>query len=393
MKIVLTTDTYWPRINGVTVVVDGLRRFLAAAGHEVHVFAPAYPKQATDAGRPDPPGVHRFSGFSFPLSREDRVGWPANRWRITRLLEDLRPDIVHSHTEFMIGFSGKSYCRRHGVPHLMTCHAMYEEYFQTYLPGTPRWLARAVVSSWSRSDYRLASRVVVPGGHLKQRIIGYGVTTPIDVIPNGIDPVELSLTPAQRGFQAERLAPILQRLAGRRILIYVGRISREKNIDFLLRSFTQVRQASPEAVLLLVGDGPYRKELQRSVREEGCAEKVQFTGYLDRRAVAYLLSAADVFVFASKTEVHPLVLIEAMTCGTPIVAVNARGTDELLDGTREGERVPEDEEVFARRVSDLLADRAFRARRSAEVREAAKSWTLQRMAGRTLALYQELLQG
>ncbi len=394
MRIVLTTDTYWPRINGVTVVVDGLRRAFTALGHTVHVLAPTYPRAMGTTGLPDPPGVLRFSSFLFPFSGEDRLGWPSHRFRITRLLGELRPDIVHSHTEFTVGFAGKTYCRRTGVPHLMTRHSMYEDFIQqSYFRGVPFWFARAVVSTWSRSDYRLVTRIVVPGRHLKQLILSYGVRTPIDVIPNGIDLRELALSPAQRSLQEQRLAPLLGGLAGRRILITVGRVVREKNIDFLLRSFERIRRASPDALLLVVGDGLYRAELERRVRSEGRAADVRFTGYLDRSAVAYLLSVADLFVFASKTEVHPLVLIEALTCGTPIVAVNARGTDEILEGSRAGELVPENEELFASRVLALLSDRALRDRRSAEARREAESWTIERMAERTLDLYRTLLKG
>jgi glycosyltransferase involved in cell wall biosynthesis len=238
----------------------------------------------------------------------------------------------------------------------------------------------------------LISRIVVPAGHLKKLIQSYGVRTPIEVIPNGIDPEDISLSPTQRSLSARRLAPLLEGLAGRRILIYVGRIAREKNIDFLLRSLEHVWLESPRAVLLLVGDGPYRKELQRRVTGQGRGNQVRFTGYLDRCSVAYLLSISDLFVFASRTEVHPLVLIEAMSCGTPIIAVNARGTDEILDGVCGGELVPENHEIFAQRVSALLADKALRQQRSAEARKAAQSLNLRHMAERTLSLYRRLLQ-
>jgi 1,2-diacylglycerol 3-alpha-glucosyltransferase len=392
MRVVITTDAYWPRINGVTVVVDGLRRHLVAAGHEVYVLAPTYPPHMGTTGLPDPPGVLRFSGFPFPFSKEDRMGWPVHRYRITRIMEDLRPDIVHSHSEFTIGFSGKTYCRRFGVPHLMTRHTMYEDFIQAYVPGLPYWLARAVVSTWSRSDYRLINRVVVPARHLKDLILSYGITTPVEVIPNGIDLKELSLTEDERRLQAQRLAPLLRSLKGKKILIHVGRIAHEKNIDFLVRSFAHVHRAFPDAVLLLVGDGPYRLDLQRQVEQDGRADCIRFAGYLDRQAVAYMLAVADLFVFASKTEVHPLVLIEAMSCGAPIVAVNARGTDEILLGASGVDLVPEDEMVFAERVSAILADPSLRQKRSAEVREAAKSWSLERMAERTLGLYLTLLK-
>ena len=390
MKIALTTDTYWPRINGVTVVVDGLRRYLAAWGHDVRVFAPAYPASPGDLAVQDPPEVLRFSSFSMPLSREDRLGWPANRWRITRILSEWKPDIVHSHTEFTIGFSGKVYCGRAGVPHLMTRHTMYEDFIVSYVPVTPRWLARGIVTVWSRADYRLVDRVVVPAEHLRQLIRSYGVKTPVEVIPNGVDLGDAKS--ATRPVMSERASRILRSVEGSRILVTVGRVAREKNIDFLLRAFELIPQTPAPVVLLVVGDGPYRRELQSKVEEAGWGHKIRFTGYLDRSEVAALLSRSDVFLFASKTETQGLVIIEAMSCGTPIVAVKASGVDEVIDGSWGTELSPEDPRVFADRVMELLTDEQLRRKRAAQGQEASRSWSLTRMAERTLTLYESLLR-
>ena len=276
------------------------------------------------------------------------------------------------------------------VPHLMTRHTMYEDFILSYAPLTPRWLARGLVNVWSRLNYRLVDRVVVPAEHLRQLIRSYGVSIPVDVIPNGVDFGEVA-DPA-RTEASERVAHILRSVEGRRVLITVGRVAREKNIDFLIRAFERVPQAPQPVVLLVAGDGPYRQELQSKVAAAGRAERILFTGYLDRSEVAVLLARSDVFVFASKTEVHPLVIIEAMSCGTAIVAVKARGTDEIIDGSWGTDLAPEDPDEFARRVTMLLADGELRRRLATQGREAARNWTLQRMAERTLALYESLVR-
>ncbi len=390
MKIALTTDTYWPRVNGVTVVVDSLRRYLASRGHDVRVFAPQYPVDKKNAGAKDPPNVQRFSAFSLRLSPEDRIGWPIDRWQITRILSDWKPDIVHSHTEFTIGFGGKTYCRRHGVPHIMTRHAMYEDFLCTYVPVIPPWLSRSIVASWSRADYRLVDRVVVPAEHLRQLIISYGVHTPVEVIPNGVDMPELD--PRRAPEASPRVAPILQQTKGHRVLITVGRVAREKNIDFLLRAFELVPQTPAPVDLLVVGDGPYRRDLQMKIAARGLSDRIIFTGYLSRIEVAALLSRSDVFVFASKTEVLSLVLIEAMICGTAIVAVKARGVDEVIDGSWGTNLVPEDPHEFARAVTQLLTNEPLRRRLAGEGKKASQNWTMVRMAERTLALYESLVR-
>jgi 1,2-diacylglycerol 3-alpha-glucosyltransferase len=389
VKIALTTDTYWPRINGVTVVVDGLLRHLSAWGHDVRVFAPLYPAHPENPPVIDPPSVQRFSSFSFPLSREDRIGWPINRWRITRILSEWRPDIVHSHSEFTIGFSGKTYCRKSGVPHIMTRHTMWEDFIRTYVPTTPKWLARGMVSLWSRADYRLLDRVVVPAEHLRHLVQSYGTKTPVEVIPNGVDIGEAGR--AAPGKASERVARILEAVKGKRVLITVGRVAREKNIDFLVRAFTLIPRMSTPVVLLVVGDGPYRRELQARIVEKGLSDKIIFTGYLSGSEVAALLRRSDAFVFASQTEVHPLVIIEAMSCGCAIIAVKGRGTDEIIDGSWGNQLAPEDPQAFAARVTQLLLDERLRRKLGALAQEASQNWTLQRMCERTLALYERLV--
>jgi hypothetical protein len=390
MKIALTTDTYWPRINGVTVVVDGLRRCLAARGHDVRVFAPSYD---TDTGCPpveDPPNVMRFASFRPPLSHEDRLGWPSDRWRINRVLGDWKPDIVHSHSEFTIGFSGTMYCHRTGTPHVMTRHTMWEDFIMSYVPATPPWLARSIVKTWSRVTYRRVDSLVVPAEHVRRLIRSYGVKTPVDVITNGVD-----FGRTERAVPAdasERIERILASVEGRRVLITVSRIAREKNIDFLLDVVNVLPQTPSQVVLLVVGDGPYRRELQQKVAAAGLSDRILFTGYIGRSEVAALLSRADAFVFASKTETQGLVVLEAMACGTPIVAVKACGVDEMIDGSWGTELVPEDPLLFASRVTELLSDDQLRMSCAARGREASKKWTFETMTERTLILYENLLR-
>ena len=187
VKIVMTTDAYWPRINGVTVAVDAFRRSLVERGHTVYVVAPRYPPSPRDSLWPDDGHVFRFSGFSIPWSPEDRFGWPRGRFRVTRLLEELKPDIVHAHTEVTLGFSGKTYCRRRGVAHVMTRHTYWEEYLPTYSALITNWMARLIVGTWSHLDYSLVDCVIVPSERLGRLIRSYGVAAPIQTIPTGVD--------------------------------------------------------------------------------------------------------------------------------------------------------------------------------------------------------------
>jgi glycosyltransferase involved in cell wall biosynthesis len=387
MKIAMTTDAYWPRINGVTVAVDAFRRSLVERGHTVYVIAPEYPPSDRDALWPDDGNVFRFPGFSIPWSPEDRFGRLRERFRVTRLLEELRPDIVHAHTEVTLGFSGKTFCRRNNVAHVMTRHTYWEEYLPTYSVLITRGIARLIVSTWSRMDYALVDSVIVPSEHLGRLIRSYGVTTPIDTIPTGVDPREFDLSPAQDRTQGEQFLRAFPVIHGRRILIYAGRIVHEKNIDFLLDAIAPVAAAVPQALLLLAGDGPYRADLERRVRERKLGMHVLFTGYLDRKQLAWAYRHSDAFVFSSKTETQGLALVEAMMCGTPAVVVEAMGTEDILAGDRGGFLVAEDAAAFAAKAILLLRDEGLRRRKGAEARAHAEQWTICKTTDRLLEVY------
>jgi 1,2-diacylglycerol 3-alpha-glucosyltransferase len=392
MKIALTTDTFWPRINGVTVSIDSLRRRLRSLGHTVFVIAPAYPASDGALSVPDDEHVFRLPSFSFPFSPEDRLGYPASRILIRRLLEDLKPDVVHSHTEFVIGFGGKTYCLRNDVPHFMTCHTYYEHYITSYFPLLPASVAHAVASSWSRADYRLIDGLIVPSRWMEALIRSYGVDCPIEVIPTGIDPEDFVLSPEAMARAAARFQQKVPGISGRRMLLYTGRIAKEKNIDFLLGVMDRVRQGTPDALLVVAGRGPYEARLKDKVRAQGLDSHVRFAGYLDREELAHALSLSEAFVFASKTETQGLVLVEAMMCRVPVVAVRARGTEEFLLEDQGGYLVEEDVGKFAEKVSLLLSDGELQMQKRREAWTAAQGWTAQRMTGRLLALYGTGLQ-
>jgi glycosyltransferase involved in cell wall biosynthesis len=392
MKIVMTTDTFWPRVNGVTVAIDTFRRELRRLGHTVYIFAPRYPAEWSGFAVPDDDQVFRFPSFSFPLSPEDRLGYPTVRLRIRRLLEELQPDVVHSHSEFTIGFGGKSYCVRNSVPHVMTCHTYWENYITTYVPIIPAFVARAVASTWSRSDYRLVDYLTVPSQWLSELIASYDIQPPIAVIPNGINPEEFHMEPAEREAAAARFAAKVPGLDGKRVLLYAGRLAKEKNIDFLLEVMLRVRESCPETVLVIAGRGPHDASLRETVAEKGLSNNVRFAGYLDRKELSYAHSISEAFVFASKTETQGLVLIEAMMCRSPVVTVTSPGTSEVMAEQKGGYLVDEDVTEFTDKVLLLLNDRELHERKREEAWETAQTWTAAKMTEKLVEVYEKAIQ-
>jgi 1,2-diacylglycerol 3-alpha-glucosyltransferase len=387
MKILMTTDTYWPRINGVTVAVDTLRKSLAALGHEVSVLAPSYPASRGDPR--DGAGIHRFPSFRPPMSPEDRLVFPFLAGRVRRLMETLRPDIVHIHTEFVLGEAGRTYAQRTGTPLVMTCHTLWEQYLSSYIPELPGSVSHRMVRRLSKRFYREADRIIVPSEAMRALFVRYGIVRPIAVIPTGVDIDSFAAGTAEG--DGETLQGSFPLPGNRRILLYAGRVAHEKNLDLLLSVLGRILPEVPQAFLVIAGDGPARREMESQVAELGLGSSVLFTGFLNRSALSSLYSMAEVFCFASKTETQGLVLLEAMAHGVPFVALSHGGTADILVDGRGGFVAEEDPDLFAGKVLAILEDRALRERLGRAARAHAGDWTASKMAERLLAVYGEAI--
>ena len=210
----------------------------------------------------------------------------------------------------------------------------------------------------------------------------YGVQTSVEIIPTGI---ELERLTGGNGTAFRRRHGIPPEQP---VLVHVGRVAFEKNIDFLLRALARVRADVPAVLLVIAGEGPSTRHLQRLAQRLGLERNVLFLGYLDRRdALLDCYCAGDAFVFASRTETQGLVLLEAMALGLPVVSTAVMGTRDILEPKLGALVAREDETEFAARVVDLLRDPALRARLSREAHSYAMEWSAPRMAARMLQLY------
>lgn len=389
MKILMATDTYWPRINGVTVAVDTLRKSLSAMGHAVSIIAPRYGR--TEGAVADPEGIHRFPSMSPPMSREDRFVFPFLKKRVRRMIESFQPDIVHAHTEFTLGQAGKKYAELAGIPLIMTCHTLWEQYVTAYIPELPASVSRKMVRRLSLRFYRDADAVIVPSEAMRTLLTQYGLERPVAVVPTGVDLDAFSAEPSGR--DGESLQGSFPLLSGRRILLYVGRVAHEKNIGFLLDVLVRVLAKDQHVILVIAGDGPARQDLERQVKDLGLGSSVIFTGYLNRSAISSLYSRTEVFCFASKTETQGLVLLEAMVHGTPFVALSHGGTADILADGRGGFVSEEDPDRFAGKVLSILHDAPLRERLAKDGRQYAESWTAPKMAQRLLSVYEDAVRG
>jgi glycosyltransferase involved in cell wall biosynthesis len=334
------------------------------------------------AGLVDEPGLIRIPSGGVPKDPEDRrMHWGA----LKRALDSLPPhdfDAVHIHTPFIAHYAGVRFAKRANVPSVATYHTFFEEYAQHYVPAMPKWLGRYLARAFTRSQCDDVQALIAPSEPMRDVLVEYGVSTPIHVLPTGL-PADRFLQGDGKRFRAQfGLSP------ERPLMTYIGRVAHEKNIDFLVQVFLQVRAAVPGAMLVIAGEGPARESLRQLVTELGVAADVCFAGYLDRNtALLDCYAAADVFAFASRTETQGLVLLEAMAQGAPVVSTAELGTRSILKPGCGALVVEEKREEFAAAVVRLLQDNSQRKELGERGRVYAKSWSSAIMARRLADLY------
>ncbi|WP_129776665.1 glycosyltransferase [Peristeroidobacter soli] len=383
MRILMISDVYFPRINGVSTSIQTFRRGLHAAGHETVLIAPEYPVEYSDAGQ-EP--IIRVPSRYLPRDPEDRI---LRQDALRKLRPELKRrgfDLVHIQTPFIAHYYGVSVARELGIPVIETYHTYFEEYLHHYVPLIPRSVMRFVARRFTVSQCAALDALVVPSQAMQKALEDYGVRCPMHIIPTGME-MERFASGDGRRFRERLGIP-----ADRPTLVHVGRIAHEKNIDFLLRMFARVVKSKPETMLVVAGEGPALEHCKSYVESLQLSASVRFVGYLSRdRELPDCYNAGDLFVFSSKTETQGLVLLEAMACGTPVVSTAYMGTADIVKPERGARVAPDNEEGFANLVVELLNDPARRRAMTEQAREYAATWSATAMAGRMADLYKSMM--
>jgi len=379
MRVLMVSDVYFPRVNGVSTSMETFRRCLVDEGVDVRIVAPRY------GDEPEEPGVIRVAGRRLPNDPEDRlVSWRGMRRAVREAAADC--DLIHVQTPFVAHYAGVAAARDLRLPVLTTYHTLFEEYLQYYVPFLPAHWSRGLARRFSRSQCNAVDTVVVPSSAMARRLGEYGVTKPLRILPTGI-PLDRYAKGDGAAFRASRGIAPDQPLA-----LYVGRVAQEKNIGFLLEALVQAHRRCPEAMLLITGEGPAMADLKRQAAQLGLSESVRFLGYLDRaRELPDCYAAANVFVFASRTETQGLVLLEAMAAGLPVIALSAMGTTDILEGAA-GAMVPRDDPAnFGDVLGAFLRHRETWRHYPAQARQTAAAWSDQAMTARLADCYRQLV--
>ena len=395
MRIALFTDTYFPRVNGVGVSVKCFGEALAKAGHEVCVVCPAY-KADTDVYT-ETTDIKGFSLLRIPsvaivFSKEDHYVKLSKWKRITAEVDKFKPDVVHINTEFSLGIFGMKYATRNNLALVYTSHTMWESYVENYIRFLPsewaRKFGRKIVCFFAKR----AQVVITPTKRMCDLVSSYGINRPIEVLPTGIEESVSKIDEGKLPAFTEDIYREFPALKNKKILLYVGRVVKEKNLYMLFDVFAKVREKIPGTALFFVGGGPELEPLQQKAATLAAANDICFAGYRDRNMLSYFYHLADVFVFPSRTETQGLVTLEAMRASRPVVAIGEMGTLDVMQGDNGGFMVPNDVDAFADKVIALLSDQALHAQKSKEAREWSAKWSMDYLTPKVEGIYQKAIE-
>lgn len=388
MNILMLSDVYFPRVNGVSTSIRTFAQSLARMGHAVTLVAPDYgPGSGQELHDSDEFEILRLPARVIFFDPEDRLIRAPEARRLLPQLAQRHWDVIHIHTPFRAHRLGVSLAELTGRPTVETYHTYFEEYIGHYLPWAPVGLLRLVARRLSRMLCHGVDHLIVPTAQMVEVLDRYGISTPSTVLPTGIDLSEFAHGDGAR-FRAEHGID-----AARPTLVTVSRLAVEKNIAFLLQVARRLVVDFPDLMFIIAGEGPDAERLKRLSKDYGLDANVRFFGNLDRRTTlldAY--RAGDAFVFASPTETQGLVLIEAMALGVPIVSTAVMGTATVLRDARSAVISEENVEAFAANVAKVLRSPDLRAQLSAAGPQDARGWSTQGLMEQVVALYQRLAQ-
>lgn len=344
MKIGFFTDTYFPQVSGVATSIKTLKEELEKNGHEVYIFTTTDPN--ADKLEKD---VIRMPSVPF-VSFKDRRVVVRGMWYAYLVAKELELELIHTHTEFGAGILGKMVAKKLKIPLIHTYHTMYEDYLHYIAKG--KVLRQSHVKYLSRLFANHTTGVVCPSERVIDTLRGYGVVTPLRVIPTGID-IEKFKRADITNKDIEKLRQSLHIEKDQLMILSLSRISYEKNIQALVYGLPQIIKAYPNARMVIVGKGPYLEELQELIVMLDLSEYVQFTGEVANDDVALYYKAADFFVSASTSETQGLTYTEAMAAGTPCVVEGNAYLNRLFDHPSLG-RTFETDQDFAPALIDYI---------------------------------------
>ncbi len=378
MKIAIFSDTFPPQVNGVANTAFTSAYELARRGHDVYVFTVSHKSFYNGPEIHDNGGsftVVRLPSLPLPTYMEHRFSFPVGL--SLRKISNINPDVIHTHTPFGVGWEAVYASKLFNIPLVGTHHTFLDHYLKhVYLDYD--W---AHEGSWKYSllYYNRCDILLCPSKSLNSEFANRGMKKPLMVLPNSID--------------TDFFKPDYDK-AVKNSIVYMGRVSYEKNIDQVIRAVSLLVDKIPDIKLTIVGDGPEKGRLEEIADDLGIRNHIAFVGFKKGEELVEVLQRNQIFVTASKSENMPLSVLEAMACGLPIVAADSLGMPEIV---RDGENgylfEPDNINDIAEKIQQILSDEKLRKEFAKSSREIALEYSVERFVNSLEEVYSNVING
>lgn len=382
LKIGVFTDSYRPYTSGVVRSIETFSDELQAQGHEVYVFAPDYPNKKGYSQEEN--RVFRFSSIPAPTNHDFALAVPFSI-RLRSTIKKLNLDVIHVHSPFLLGRLGARYAKKLNLPLVFTFHTLYDQYVH-YIPIGQN-ITKEITKKYCADFCNHCDLVIVPTEIIGNHLQSWGVKSKIKAIPTGIKIQDFQSSDKDWLYRKFGIDPSYK------LIISVGRLGKEKNFSFIIKSFKSITELIPDCMLVLVGDGPEKNNLENLAKELGILNKIIFTGTLSREEIIKAYNSAHIFAFASVTETQGLVVGEAKAAGLPVVAVKAFGISEMVEDGNDGFLTDLNLDQFIQKISLLLTNDNLRKTLSQNAFNNSVKISAQNCTNKLINCYYDVING
>lgn len=384
MHIGLFTDCYSPQVNGVVTSVKILENELRKRGHKVTVVTVKVPGYVDDHGN-----VLRIPSIPFMKWSEFRLGIPMYN-ETYRKIKKLGLDVIHTHTEFTVGLIGKHVATLMDIPIVHTYHTMYEDYTHYVVDRKyGKKVVKKMITTGSKYYVKRYDSVIAPTAKTEKALRTYGVRNKINIVPTGID-----IEKFEHHLEPEQILTIRHTYGIGKddyLMLSLGRVSKEKSVDAIIRQMPRILKFIPKAKLLVVGDGPFKPTLESMVADMGLGDHVVFTGQVAFEQVGDFYSSADLFVNASQSETQGLTIIEAMASRLPVVVYDDLNIEGVVMNGYTGRLFKEDD-MLGNQIIAAYNNKAETEHMVLDAYEIVQNLSKEKFAENILNVYSKLVQ-
>lgn len=388
LNIAFFLDNFFPQINGVVTSSLNTALELSRRGHSIYIIAPNAKSKDIDEFKDK---YYEFptqyeNGFSAYFYPDFKFTFPFSN-KPLKILKKFKPNIIHFHAPFTLGYQAIRAARKFGIPVVGTFHTFFAEPEYLSLIGMENSKFLINFGWWYSNQYfNRCDAVVSPGKDTAKFLMKKDIKNKVHIISNGVDVQKYS----NFSFN-EKLLPIDIKKEEDWIL-FIGRLSKEKSLDVLLDAVSKVISKRKNTRLLIVGNGPYKNEMEQTAIKKGIRDKIHFTGMIPNSCLlsSGIIKKMKLFATASTSENQPMTILESIMFGLPIVGVDARGIPELID--KNGFVVkPNKANEMANKIIEILENKELHNKFSKRSIELRKMYDIQTTTNYIEKLYLDLI--